>query len=127
MKNKSDLLVNTDEDLDYMEENKEKSSSKKMDPSNKSPKNDTNVKPLQYKDFLTYIVKKYAEEYENLNLNEDSKKSVYTLYEDLKIIYILAKENNICAKSFKKLTLYVPNRTEESLRSRYKDFLIKLN
>ena len=127
MKNKSDLLVNTDEDLDYMEENKEKSSSKNMDPSNKSPKNDTNVKPLQYKDFLTYIVKKYAEEYENLNLNEDSKKSVYTLYEDLKIIYILAKENNICAKSFKKLTLYVPNRTEESLRSRYKDFLIKLN
>ena len=127
MKNKSDLLVNTDEDLDYMEENKEKSSSKKMDPSNISPKNDTNVKPLQYKDFLTYIVKKYAEEYENLNLNEDSKKSVYTLYEDLKIIYILAKENNICAKSFKKLTLYVPNRTEESLRSRYKDFLIKLN
>ena len=127
MKNKSDLLVNTDEDLNYMEENKEKSSSKKIDPFNKSPKNDTNVKPLQYKDFLTYIVKKYAEEYENLNLNEDSKKSFYTLYEDLKIIYILAKENNICAKSFKKLTLYVPNRTEESLRSRYKDFLIKLN
>ena len=39
MKNKSDLLVNTDEDLDYMEENKEKSSSKKMDPSNTSTKN----------------------------------------------------------------------------------------
>ena len=67
MKNKSDLLVNTDEDLNYMEENKEKSSSKKIDPFNKSPKNDTNVKPLQYKDFLTHIVKKYAEEYENLN------------------------------------------------------------
>jgi len=50
-----------------MEENKEKSSSKKIDPFNKSPKNDTNVKPLQYKDFLTHIVKKYAEEYENLN------------------------------------------------------------
>ena len=41
---------------------------------------------LQYKDYLVYIVKKYENEYKKTILTDDNKKSVYTLYEDLRII-----------------------------------------
>lgn len=73
-----------------------------------------------------YIVKKYENEYKKTILTDENKKSVYTLFEDLRIIQELAKESVISSRIWKNIALNMRHRSEESLKSRYKDYLVHI-